>query len=300
MSLRSVTIQIPGTCGEWIQTVSRGRECLVSLPIDEYTEVKVGWASPEVALRSYLKLMPKSQSALALIGKELALSPKQLASITVDISRELAIGKGMASSTADLAGIIKGVSSLVEVPITPEKILSLCCQIEASDGIMFDRLALIDHLEGTVLESFETFLPVDILMLVPDSQYETSQLREESCYLEKLSQKTEIPLTLFKKAMLEQSLFDLGKASIQSLLENERILTNHYLKSLIELSALYDCYGVVGGHSGTISGLLINDKKTDREALLAQIKSMPLGGYYTKHKFVKTVRGGIVCTKMED
>lgn len=300
MSLKSVTLQIPGTCGEWIQTLRQGRECLVSLPIDEYTQVKVGWASPEAAFRSQLKLMSKSQSALILIGKELEITQKQLANITIDISRQLAIGKGMASSTADLAGIIKGVSSLVDVPITPEQILNLCCRIEASDGIMFDRLTLIDHLEGTVLESFETFLPVDILMLVPESQYETSQLREESCYLEKLSHKSEIPLNLFKKAMVEQSLIDLGKASIQSLLENEPILKNNCLESLIELSALHACYGVVGGHSGTVSGLLINDKKTDREALLAQIKSMPLGGYYTKHKFVKTVRGGIVCTEMEE
>lgn len=296
---QSVSVRIPGTCGEWIQTVRGGQECLVSLPIDRYTDARVYYTDESQAKASQLALLPKSRRALALIQNHLELSAAQMSRIAISQTRQLEIGKGMASSTADLLSVFIGVSTLTGHQLTPDTLLRLCCQIEASDGIMFDQWTLVDHLGGSVLKHFETYLPADILMVTPQTTFITERLREKPEYSTLLANKTSEPLRLFEKAMAEKSLELLGKAATLSLIENEWVLKKAHLEAMIELSEKHHCYGVVGGHSGTVSGFLLNNQRTDREALLAALKSAAMNQYYSEYLFVRTVNGGADCKFVE-
>ena len=293
MTFQSVTVQIPGTCGEWIQTVSEGRECLVSLPVNCYTEVTACFAGKDAAKESQRQLMPKSKKALAVIGNYLDLSPENLSKIAVKTSQTLAIGKGMASSTADLLGVMSGVALLHDAEIPPETLLRLCCQIEASDGLMFGSWTLIDHLRGLVLESYGTMLPADILMLIPDQSFITEKLRATTDYAEKIKVKTDEPLKAFRAAIEASSLKQLGRAATLSLTENEAMLKKPFLEELIELSDKFSAHGIVGAHSGTVIGFVLDSQKTDCEALANQIKQLPLGQHYNRQQLMKTVKAGV-------
>jgi L-threonine kinase len=293
MSIDVVRLRIPGTCGEWIQTVSMCKECLVSLPIDRYTEVTARRTTAQSAKQSFESMLPKSQHMVQLTANYLGLERAACSEVAFETNRQLDIGKGMASSTADLVGIAACLAKLFGKSIDSESLFKLCCEVESSDGIMFDRWTLIDHLNGKLLHSYETFLDAEILMLTPNSVVVTEDLRKNASYAVQLGKKTEKPLQLFNEAMAKTSLSLLGAAATQSLIENESILKKAYLEDLIDLCEIYDCYGVVGGHSGTVSGLLINEKRTDKEGLLARLKASPLNIYYTDYQFVKTVRGGI-------
>ncbi len=292
MSLRAVGLRVPGTCGEWIQTIDQGKECLVSLPINRYTEVHLQLTDEKIAKESRALLLPKSQQALVLAASHYRIEPELQNKVSIHIHRDLDIGKGMASSTADLFGVMLGLAKLFEIEVSLETLFGLCCQIEASDGIMFDQWSLVNHLEGIVLERFENCLSPKLLMLTPDSTFVTESLRGTEAYQQKLKAKTGKPLALFREAMNTQNLALLGQAATMSLLENEPILEKAHLEALMALADEFHCYGVAGGHSGTVSGLILNDEKTDREALLAKLKTLPLGTYYSDYQFVSAVSGG--------
>lgn len=292
MRLKTVCLKIPGTCGEWIQTVSQGRECLVSLPIDRYTTVTLTRTDTQTALESHALLLPKSRQALSVAAAYCGMTTEALNQVAVTIERELEIGKGMASSTADLYGIMHALVKLQGEQESIPDLFKLCCQIEASDGIMFDQWTLVDQLKGIVLESFENSPEVSLLMLTPAGVVETESLRGHSNYAEKLMKKTGKPLELFREALATSDVSLLGKAATCSLLENESILEKAHLETLIALAERFNCYGVVGGHSGTVSGLMLNPSLTDRTALIETISQLPVGKFYQDFKFVSTVKGG--------
>ncbi len=301
MPLKTVVVKVPGTCGEWIQTVepSSGKECLVSLPIDLYSGYRIEWhPSPVCDGREILK--PKGLKALKLIQSTLEIPDHWIAHLKFQKNLdELAVGKGMASSTADILCVLAGVSVLYTGRCLPaETLLNLCCQIEPSDGTMFESCVLIDHLRGEVLETFEALEAQEILLLLPREAYETEKLRASANYASLLKQKTEKPIGLFREGMARGAVALLGEASTLSLLENEAILKKYGLLELIELSKQYHCGGIVGGHSGTVAGFLITEN-TDVKGLLMALTACKLDGYYSEVRKVRTTLGGVTWSLVE-
>ena len=293
---RSVVVKVPGTCGEWIQTINGKRECLVSLPINRFTEMKISFKEKRAALKSQSDLMPKSQEAFHKICDYLKVSNTLKTQIHFEIGERLEIGKGMASSTADITAVMAGISALVGETLLSETLLKLACEIEPSDGVMFEELVLIDHLNGQVMEPFILKHTAKILMLKPVDTYMTEALRTGPEYLEKLRNKTDKPLNLLREGIFEQSLEKMGRASTLSLIENENILEKPFLGELIKIAEENHCYGLVGGHSGTVCGMLLNEEKTDLEKLLHRIEQESLGAYYASYEIVEMYNEGIQIT----
>ncbi len=174
--------------------------------------------------------------------------------------------------------------------------MKMACEIEPSDGIMFNHLALIDHLSGKLMESFFFHPEGKILMLKPVETYITESMRTNPNYAEKLRLKTEVPLNLFREGIKEASIKKIGKGSTLSLLENENILEKPFLGELIKLAEEHHCYGIVGGHSGTVCGFLLDENKTDLEKLIHAIEGEAIGTYYASYEIVETYGKGIEIT----
>lgn len=300
--VKTVKVRAPGTCGEWIQTYDHAsqKECLVSLPINRYNEMTFSFEKPKTQRVKRGGLLPKSEQALLRIGDFIGLSPKEMDMIQIQSQcRSLAIGKGMASSTADLMSIFMGVSALFDKELRSDELLALCCEIEPTDGTMFSGWSLIDHLEGRVMEHFPKILPCEILLLSPGADFDTLSLRKAPEYQQLLKNKSPLPLQWFREGMAESSLEKLGNAATQSLLENESILKKKHFHELLELCEKFHCHGLAGGHSGTVTGLILNEKNTDLPRLLNEIKVKNIGEYYQEVEVVKVIGGGCEITILE-
>lgn len=290
-----VKVSVPGTCGEWIQTVydKDGSECLVSATIGLYNEIVAFETDRATALRSQAHLLPKAKAALVRVSAFLEIERKVLEQIAIYRGEmALSIGKGMASSTADIAGIMMALSLLSGKPLDPSTLFKLCCDIEPSDGTMLPGTELIDHLHGRRLESFDALPQAEILMLLPHTVFDTQKLRLRDDYSEKLHQKSTLPLTWFRQGAESGDLALMGKAATQSLLENEPILSKSYLNELIELAQRNQCHGIIGGHSGTVAGILLK-KGTDVQKLRFELDNSSLNRYYNEMMLVQTVNGGM-------
>lgn len=137
--MRTVTVKSPGSCGEFIQGIYQEQPCLVSCPVDLYSNIRM------VEGPATRMLDTKAVQMLDLIFSEYSIPREEKHHINIQMSSEIPIEKGMASSTADIAGIARGLSAYYDLGLSDKTIAELCVFIEPTDNIMFERLNLFNH-----------------------------------------------------------------------------------------------------------------------------------------------------------
>ena len=118
---------MPGSCGELVQGTKEGVPFLVTCPIDLYTTVTV---TDGVGQRQGFGA--KSHAAfrriLDYLGEEVFPCDMTLAS-------ELPIGKGMASSSADIAAVCFAAAAALGKELTAAEVSRIAAGIEPTDGV---------------------------------------------------------------------------------------------------------------------------------------------------------------------
>jgi L-threonine kinase len=137
-------VRIPATCGELLQGVLDGGEpVLVSLPVDVMGTVEVTLiASPEV--RQVDPPLPRATAAIHLALAHVGWPGGAI----VRLGGEVPHGRGMGSSTVDVAGILAGVAAAAGVHLEPAELLRLATTVEPSDSSPLNGLWAIDHVRG--------------------------------------------------------------------------------------------------------------------------------------------------------
>ena len=120
----------PGTCGDLVEGTWEGKPFLVTCPIDLGSTMEVYLDGEKEVPKS----LNKTGRALDLVKKKLNLPDLGLGFVR---ESKLPPGKGMGSSTSDIAAAILAAARLFEREISAEEIARLALSIEPSDGIMF-------------------------------------------------------------------------------------------------------------------------------------------------------------------
>ncbi|MCL5959775.1 MAG: GHMP kinase, partial [Chloroflexi bacterium] len=143
------TVKMPGTCGELVQGTLGGTPFHISCPIDVYSTVSVeltdttcDWAFP-----------PDTPKAAAAVQAALRHFGADGLGGRLSIRASLPRAKGMASSTADVAGAIHAVAQALGREISPAEVAHLALEIEPTDGSIFPDIALFDHRGGELYEN---------------------------------------------------------------------------------------------------------------------------------------------------
>ncbi|MGC8972403.1 MAG: hypothetical protein ACP5K2_09500, partial [bacterium] len=144
---KRVITYCPGSCGELIQGVIKGKELLISYPIELGTTLYIEFCRTE----NKINLMPKMKSAIRKTLNFLGISEKYIERILIKRESQLAFGKGMSSSTADVASTILGIGALFNVELDNNTIANIAVSIEPTDSIVFEKITLFDSLTGRVI-----------------------------------------------------------------------------------------------------------------------------------------------------
>jgi L-threonine kinase len=112
------------------------------MPIEQYGTVRVA-LTDEPAV-SVTPALPHATAALQLALDRAAWR----GGAAVQLGGELPHSRGMGSSTADIAGVIRAVCAAAEVSIAPEELVTLMTQVEPSDSSPLQGLWAIDHVRG--------------------------------------------------------------------------------------------------------------------------------------------------------
>lgn len=281
----------PASCGEFVQGIIDDEEYLCSYAIDMYSEVYIEEKLVDINLGRY-----KSRLAIEKVFEKFNLPKKYTKNISLNINSKIPVGKGMASSTADIGATIKATLSLIDKDLSSEEISKLAAEIEPTDSIFIDKNSIFNPLNGTVIKYLGNLTNAKVIILEPNKVLDTMKIRLRQDYNKLKVENKEVIKKSF--ALLEEGLKKnnnlslVGEACTLSSLANENIEKKEYLNEIIKISKKYGAYGVNIAHSGTVVGILI-DKSMNDKKMIDTLCESNINSVYNKIYTQNIINGGI-------
>ena len=257
--LGSATVRAPGVCGELAQGVIEGIHFLVTCPVDFYSRVKVdiyadgpGVEAPE-----------DCDKAAAAVRRTLFHLKNAKVRAKLTINNPIPRGKGMASSSADLAAAIAATGLALGEELSPYQIAQIALSIEPTDGIMIPGVALFDHRAGIIRESLGPPPPMEIVALDLGGTVDTVQFNMVDRFQrwQSVDKQTGEALRLLRRGIEEQDPALVGRGASISAEASQTVLAKPRLAEVKEFAESVGAVGVNVGHSGTIMGVLLDARE---------------------------------------
>ena len=286
-----LTVKVPGSCGELVQGTHGGTPYLVTCPINLYTRVTITDKHCNVS-----GLGVKSQAALK---RTLHYLGKNDFNFGITLSSELPIGKGMASSSADIAAVCFAVAAAYGVELTAPEVSRIAAGIEPTDGVFFENIIQINHMTGECLDTMDDFPRLKIAVFDAGGAVDTVTFHQRTD-LDELSikneQRTDAAMELIRSSCSPEAW---AKAATESALANQSILPKKDLPELIDSSLKRGALGVNVAHSGTVIGVLFSPETTQEH--IDEIANR-LAAQFSHLRYCETViltSGGKIMEKSE-
>ena len=257
--LGSATVRAPGVCGELAQGVIEGIHFLVTCPVDFYSRVKVDIYSDGPGVEA-----PQDcDKAAAAVRRTLFQLKNAKVRAKLTINNPIPRGKGMASSSADLAAAIAATGLALGEEISPYQIAQIALSIEPTDGIMIPGVALFDHRAGIIRESLGPPPPMEIVALDLGGTVDTVQFNMVDRFQrwQSVDEQTGEALRLLRRGIEEQDPALVGRGASISAEASQTVLAKPRLAEVKEFAESVEAVGVNVGHSGTIMGVLLDARE---------------------------------------
>lgn len=252
-------MRVPGTCGELVQGTLEGVPFHVSCPVDLYSTVRVELAE-EAGPLDCPPDSPKASSALRAcleyqgcngLGGRMA------------IHSPLPRSKGMASSTADVAGAIYAAARALGREMAPREAAGLALAIEPSDGSLFPNIVLFDHRSGRLWEDLGPCPPLEVVVLDFGGEVDTLAFnrQDRSALLRQTEPLVAEALALVREGLARGDPALIGRGATISALANQRILPKPQLPAVLAAAEEVEALGVNVAHSGTVLGVLLDPRQ---------------------------------------
>jgi L-threonine kinase len=257
MSAR-ITVAIPGTCGELVQgwTPDWDEAVLVSCPIARYSQVRVELCpGPDILAQGpsndYSKLEQAARLVLSYLGQ-----PNLGARVAVN--SQLLPGRGMASSTADVVGVMIGLALTLEPSIPAGELARLACQVEPSDSTMFADLTALAYRDSARFQQLGPVPALPLLMLDTGQAVDTLTFnaRLNLRAVRQLAPTTKTALEMLKQGLASNDAAAIGAAATLSALSYQRVNYNPLVDRAMRWVDETGAVGLIRAHSGSVLGLL--------------------------------------------
>ena len=181
----------------------------------------------------------------------------------MQVSNPIPRGRGMGSSSADLAAAIAATALALGHALAPEDIAQIALSVEPTDGVMLPGVALFDHRAGLIQESLGPPPPMEIVALDLGGAAGTMDFNmvDRTRAWNSVSQETGEALRLVRKGIEGNDPALVGEGSTTSALASQRILPKDRLDEVIDFSREVGAVGVNVGHTGSIIGVLLDARE---------------------------------------
>ena len=266
-----VTVKVPGSCGELVQGVIDGINLHITCPIDLYSYVTVRVEQSFKGIRSKQagnKAITALKETLTYFGYD--------SGAEITIRSKLVKGKGMGSSTADIAATIIATTLAIGKAVNTELIKEIALKIEPTDGLFLAGIVAFDHLEGKRSIKLGEIDPIPILIFDIGGEVDTLSFnsRSDLASLNLLrEQEVKRAYKLVAEGIKRGDRRLIAKGATLSSLSNQIVLFKPYLKELLELAEEKETIlGLNIAHSGTLIGVILDNQK-DSVEVLTEIKA---------------------------
>jgi len=292
------TVRAPGSCGELVQGTIGGRDFLITCPINCYSDVTVELNIENLDLQQGAKY----EKANLAVDKTLQHFNQAQRKYRISVTSALPVGKGMASSSADVSAAILATANCLGHSISLRDIAKIALSIEPTDAVFFPGVMMFDHRWGRVCKYLGQPPEIEILVFDLGGQIDTLFFNARADLIEKNRQKESIvteAVSLVKEGIRQQDIKKIGKASTLSALANQTILPKPKLEEMLHLVERAGAIGINIAHSGTVVGIMLEPQTSVSRAAL--IKEVSEGFPWVRFlQEAKLIGGGLAITKDEE
>ncbi len=285
----TIKVKAPGSCGELVQGTINGVNFLITCPVDWYSEVSV------IPGGSMAKAGPKTAAA---VDKTCAYL-KRTGHFGLTVDSDLPVGKGMASSSADISAACQAAAlATAGRTLTCDEIADIALAIEPTDGIFYPGIIMFDHVQGKIRRVLGAPPPICIAVFDAGGEVDTLAFNDRED-LASLNQAKEMQVAaaveLVAQGLATGDAALIGQGATMSAVANQAILFKPCLEQVINISRDFGAVGVCAAHSGTVLGVMFSaGKLAGREACITAIsRTCPEVTYLrTTH----LIAGGLIIT----
>ena len=260
----------PGTCGELAQGMLNGILCMVTCPIDMYSVATVELSPVPNGIRGN---SDASAATGRISGPENSPKARRAVLATLDylnitgtearlsLDSKLPRGKGMASSTADVAAAIVATASAMGRELSPAQVAEIALGVEPSDGVMLPNVSIFDHREGRITRNLGPPPPMRVIVLDFGGSVDTLEFNraDRDELLNRLGPEMAEAVSLIEDGILRGDPLRIGRGATVSAQANQQVLFNPRFEAVLELSREVGAAGVNVAHSGTVIGMLFRN-----------------------------------------
>lgn len=264
--------QAPATCGELFQGALDGQDFMVNCPIDLYATAQ---ATPSTHAGLELRDAHAYGKVLATLRQLASSAPPEdgAPGVSLVLHSPIPRSKGMASSTADASCALAAVAACQGLALDEATVARLLTAVEPSDCTHFEGIAHLNFLNGALLDRLPAPRGLRVLVVDCGGEVDTLQFdreRARAVYAEH-GERLRAALGLLKRGLASGCNRSVGAAATESAALSQTILPK---RGFPELRALVDRWGLVGincAHSGTVLGLLYEERPGRDEQLRASL-----------------------------
>jgi uncharacterized protein involved in propanediol utilization len=170
---------------------------------------------------------------------------------------DLKVARGMASSTADIVSILRCAASYFGNPLGNDEIIRILAEIERSDSVFLDRLALFCSSRHQIINQFDKMPPLYALYMHETNTVETEGTRQTlvDYYRQNRTHYSQL-YNRMANALGSQDLRQICQVSTKSAELSQEILPKQHFYSLLNEMSRFDADGIITAHTGSVVGLL--------------------------------------------
>ncbi len=247
-------VKVPGSCGELAQGRINGKNILITCPVNWYSSVDTLAAEPESAARIE---HCKSYRAVELLFEKYGYTHP----LTLKIESSLPRGKGMASSSADIAASCAAAAKLMGKTLDVTDIKDIALAIEPTDGIFFPGVVAFEYLTGNSCLYLGKPPPMRLAVFDFGGEVDTLSFNSRIDLADFTHEKQldfQEAYELIKEGVAAANPVLIGKGATISALANQKILHKPHLEKFIIEGNKYGALGVNVAHSGTVAGVMFD------------------------------------------
>ncbi|WAP60624.1 GHMP family kinase ATP-binding protein [Streptomyces sp. S465] len=182
----------------------------------------------------------------------------------------LAVGKGLASSSADLVATARAVGAVLGLDTSPAAVEGWLRPIEPTDGVMHPGIVVFEHRTVRLRASLGTLPPATVVAVDEGGHLDTVTFNQRPLHRTP-AQKREYERLIgdLTMAVGRGDLARAGAIATRSAVLNQRHVPKRNLDAMIRVSDEIGALGVVCAHSGTMLGLLLDAGDPDHQHKLS-------------------------------
>ncbi|MGX1914113.1 GHMP family kinase ATP-binding protein [Streptomyces phaeochromogenes] len=259
-----------GTFGELLQGVlPDGTDFLVTLPITHGTRA---WFRHD--RHGPLRVYPAHKTKSLRLARAILDARGATGGGSLVLDSDLLIGKGLASSSADLVATARAVGTVFDLDTSPTAIEDWLRPVEPTDGVMHPGVVAFEHLAVRLRDRLGTLPSATVVAVDEGGRLDTVAYNRRPRYVPPaLCAEYARLLDDLAAAVRRQDLAVVGAVATRSARLNQHRLPKRNLDALVRIADSLGAAGVVCAHSGTMLGLLLDAAAPGHPAALAAARA---------------------------